>query len=279
MPRPYVPVDSRFAARLPVGSASCLMIADRPGRASPYASSGPPALSILMSECGPAARQCRSRRSVQARTPSHWPGERPVPGGRRPQNRYDTSGPAVPCSSCCPDWGPSGVAGLYHIPQLLVRFPKDDARGDFRTDRRGSPFAPLVKVMGNVDVQFEIISAESCQSCVESLDMSGRGEPRSFCSRDCGGWNTAAMTAPASARLRPTARSSSRRHRGGSTLWRQEAIQDHADGSIGIGHTRWATHGPATQGQRAPALRRHAVDRGGPQRCDRELPASEGPAD
>ena len=77
------------------------------------------------------------------------------------------------------------------------------------------------------------------------VGYTGHTRPARSCWPGCAGWNIAATTARGSRRSTADGWSSARRP-GGSGCWRSRCTRSPRPGSCGISHTRWATHGPAT---------------------------------
>ena len=63
----------------------------------------------------------------------------------------------------------------------------------------------------------------------------------------CGSWNTAAMTRPGWPSSTTTARSRCVARRANWSTWQTLLGQEPVPGAVGVGHTRWATHGPPSQ--------------------------------
>ena len=98
-----------------------------------------------------------------------------------------------------------------------------------------------------------------------------QGRRRRCSSRAFASWNIAAMTRPASPS--PTeAGMQVVRCRGKLSSLEDMVAREPPPGSVGIGHTRWATHGRPSRDQRAPAQVR--AGRGRAQRHHREPPGA-----
>ena len=95
---------------------------------------------------------------------------------------------------------------------------------------------------------------DSANLCVASSDTSEKRRPRPSCSKDCGGWNIAATTARAWPGVTAAACSCARKMgkigEGLARLLKSEPVE----GNLGIGHTRWATHGPPSDKNSHPHL-------------------------
>ena len=90
--------------------------------------------------------------------------------------------------------------------------------------------------------------------CAESSDTSEKKRPRPSCSKDCAGWNIAATTARASPFLRD-ADLLIRKKKGKIDEGLARLLnRNPGAGSLGIGHTRWATHGPPSDENCHPHL-------------------------
>ena len=89
--------------------------------------------------------------------------------------------------------------------------------------------------------------------CAESSATSVSGKRRRSSSKGCAGWNIADTTARA---WRPSTGSHLHLHKRAGRIARLAAhLEDHpAPGTTGIGHTRWATHGPANDRNAHPHL-------------------------
>ena len=118
------------------------------------------------------------------------------------------------------------------------------------------------------------LSQEERRLCVESSDTSAAGTRWRSCSTGSGGSSTAAMT-PQGSPSRPRQASRCGEAPAASTGLDRLVALEPLSGIVGLGHTRWATHGrPADHNahphrglQRAPCRR--------PQRHPRELPRAE----
>ena len=109
--------------------------------------------------------------------------------------------------------------------------------------------------------------------CAESWGTSVRRTRWTSSSKGCAGWSTGVTTRPASPSVGPTATAELRRRRPASwPTWRRcSPTSPLPAATLGIGHTRWATHGGADRPQRPPAPVRRRLGRRDPQRHHREL--------
>jgi glucosamine 6-phosphate synthetase-like amidotransferase/phosphosugar isomerase protein len=86
------------------------------------------------------------------------------------------------------------------------------------------------------------------------LDISEKRRPRPSCWKDCGGWNIAATTARAcrgaGRQLLFLRKKKGKIDEGLARL----LLAEPAAGHLGIGHTRWATHGPPSDENSHPHL-------------------------
>ncbi len=90
--------------------------------------------------------------------------------------------------------------------------------------------------------------------CAASSDTSAKKRPRPSCLKGCGGWNIAATTAPAW-RFWTTPDCSLRKKKGKIDEGLARVLKaEPAAGNLGIGHTRWATHGVPSDKNSHPHL-------------------------
>ena len=86
------------------------------------------------------------------------------------------------------------------------------------------------------------------------MDTSAKKRPRPSCWKDCGGWNIAVTTARASPWCSDgdllVRKKKGRIDEGLARLLKSEPVA----GNLGIGHTRWATHGPPSDENSHPHL-------------------------
>ena len=94
-----------------------------------------------------------------------------------------------------------------------------------------------------LSIDLQIINQEELFICVELLDMWARSRRLPFCWTVCGVWNTAAMT-PTGIAVCGAGTLRVEKSRGRLQVL-SDLTHEGADlpGTVGIGHTRWATHG------------------------------------